>query len=465
MPEGRVHWEGPTGKDQELKLRATDIYVLPSGFRVRLAKQIGGTSWRLVGTSPHCTLCHKPSTVSGGGKSEISKSIADVVLQGPVFVRDYKSDMDEVAEILGRDFSAAYRKQPYPRASRPILSQERSLGSVIQLLTPSADFTDEYNAWLRGLPQTIRQLVFTVKRYYRPEWGDAWREHFTVNRLDGFLGHELKFNNLTLVGNYLRVGFDAEGNWRIFKLRRDFHPADKVQVEDDITVSVVLGRSHLPDVAQIPEQSSVKLVRNCEALLFQRPDEAVHRGFDKQAEADIATPGVFLSNFEPLTREQARGLVERVAEFDEYTQPMRDSVVLRRARSGRICRLVGSPANRRWEALEESEVPAAASRFRQASRPLSRGDQPAPFPGDSCGLALSIFRSTPCWRAGVAAPLTPRLDCPPSPSMARFTIRSCPSSSWTSCPVFRASRPPRPGSEARARSPRGHSTCCGLSWM
>jgi hypothetical protein len=35
------------------------------------------------------TLCHKPCTVSGGGKSEISKSISSVLLKGPVFVRDY----------------------------------------------------------------------------------------------------------------------------------------------------------------------------------------------------------------------------------------------------------------------------------------------------------------------------------------------------------------------------------------
>jgi hypothetical protein len=32
----------------------------------------------------------------------------------------------------------------------------------------------------------------------------------------------------------------------------------------------------------------VKLVLNCETRLFQRPDDAIHRGFDKQAEADIA---------------------------------------------------------------------------------------------------------------------------------------------------------------------------------
>ncbi len=117
---------------------------------------------------------------------------------------------------------------PDARTRRPILSPERTLGSVIQLLTPSPEYTDEHNAWVRELPQTIRQLLFTVKRYYQPEWGDNWRAHFTVDRINGFLGHELKFENQKLVSNYLRVGFDPDGSWRIYKLRPDFHPADKV---------------------------------------------------------------------------------------------------------------------------------------------------------------------------------------------------------------------------------------------
>lgn len=32
----------------------------------------------------------------------------------------------------------------------------------------------------------------------------------------------------------------------------------------------------------------------------QRPDDAVHRGFDRQTEADMAEDGLFTSNFEPL---------------------------------------------------------------------------------------------------------------------------------------------------------------------
>jgi hypothetical protein len=321
--EGFVQWE-KNGRKGQLTLRVGETYVLPMGYRLRLEKQLTGTAWRLVGARGDGALCHKPSTVSGGGKSEISKSISNVLLKGPVFLRDYHKDMDEVAEILKRDFSNVYvQPQEERRAHRPILSVERSLGSVIKLLTPSVDYTSEYNDWLRDLHQTIRQLVYTVKRYYRPEWGDNWMEHFTVDRINGFMGHELKYDDQKLVGNYLRVGFDPDGSWRIYKLRPDFHPADKVQVEDDITASVVVPRERLSHLDERYSNPSVKLVNNCEALLFQRPDDAVHRGFDAQAEADLASPGTFISNFEPLTVEAARTLVDHVVEFDKYTEPMK----------------------------------------------------------------------------------------------------------------------------------------------
>ncbi len=321
--DGFIEW--PNGAEPaRLTLKTGAIYFLPNGFRLWLEKQQGGTTWRLVGSRPRGTLCHKPCTVSGGGKSEISKSIANSLLQGPVFVNEYHSDMDHVAEILARDFSSVYRKRPPDaRSRRPILSTERTLGSVIQLLTPSADYTDAHNEWVRGLPQPIRQLVYTVKRYYQPEWGDNWREHFSVDRVNGHLGHELKYDDQKLVSNYLRVGYDAEGAWRIYKLRPDFHPAEKVQVEDDITASVVLPRESLSGLDPEYANPSVKLVANCEQLLFQRPDDAIHRGVDRKAEADLASPGMFLSNFEPLTAERVRSLVDHVVEFDQYSEPMK----------------------------------------------------------------------------------------------------------------------------------------------
>jgi len=278
----------------------------------------------LVGTRADGTFIHKPCTVSGAGKSEISKSIGGTLLKGPVFVRDYHSDMDEVEKILAMDFSRIYRTpQPPQRARRPILSVERSLGSVIKLLTPSSEYTDEYNAWLRALPQTVRQLVFTVKRYYRPEWGQRWREHFTVDSVNGQPGHELRYENQKLVANYLRVGYDEDGSWRIFKLRPDFYPADKIQSEDDISVSVTLPREAFGGLDPREWHASLKVIENCERLLFQRPDDAIEPGADPQAEADIATPGVFLSNFEPLNREQVERIVDHVEHFDRFTEPMK----------------------------------------------------------------------------------------------------------------------------------------------
>jgi hypothetical protein len=321
--DGWVKWPHGGGT-HSLCLREEHVYVLPWGTKIRLRKQAGGTMWRLVASRADGTLCHKPCTVSGGGKSEISKSIAGIVLKGPVIVSDYHRDMDAVEEIVRRDFSRIYKKPPSTdRASRPILSPTRSLGSVIKLMTPSAEYTDEHNQWLRDIPQTVRQLLITVKRYYRQDWGDDWRQYLTVDRLNGALGHELKFRDQKLVGNYLRVGWDPQGAWRIFKLRPDFRPADKVQVEDDITASVVLPSERLNNLDPEYRNPSVKLVENTETLLFQRPDDAIVRGFDAQAEADMASAGSFISNFEPLTLEQARNLVDHVAEFDQYTEPMK----------------------------------------------------------------------------------------------------------------------------------------------
>jgi hypothetical protein len=232
--------------------------------------------------------------------------------------------MEQVAAIFARDYSNVHRvPKAGGRAGPPILSSERSLGSVIKLLTPASAFTDEHNTFLRSIPESVLRLIFAIKSYYRPEWGDDWASHFSVDRIDGSLGHELRYDSVKLVANYLRVGFDPDGTWRIYKLRPDYYPAQKLQVEDDITASVVVPRENLDGLDPFFPHPSVKLVANCERMLFQRPDDAVHRGADVQAELDIAAPGVFLSNFEPLTRDDARKLVEHISEFDKYTKPMK----------------------------------------------------------------------------------------------------------------------------------------------
>ena len=143
-----------------------------------------------------------------------------------------------------------------------MLAPERSLGSVIKLLTPDEhDYTPEYNAWLAGVPQYVKELVFVVKRYYKPEWDGNWRDHFSVDIINGTPGNELKCDNRKLVTTYLRVGFDDDGAWRTFGLRKDFHPAVKVQMEDDITASTVVPAGAAGKSAGRHGQKSVAEIR------------------------------------------------------------------------------------------------------------------------------------------------------------------------------------------------------------
>lgn len=319
------------GKDKaSLRLMPNHTYFFPSGYKVRMEKHPGAHTWRLVGTVAIGTLCHKPCTVSGGGKSEISKSVSDSILYKNVYVNDFKKDFDLVDKIIARDFSTRFKDKIRKKApSRSLLSPMRSLGSVVRLLTPSAEYSDEYNAWLRKIPHHIRSLVYIIKRNYRPEWGDDWRSKFSVDVTDGRPGNELNFNHKRLTGSYLKVGSDEEGAWRVFRLRTDFVPADKLQVEDDISASIVLpdARESAFDREKTGNASDAyKFVVNCEWRLFQRPDDAIHKGFDKQAEGDLAGRANFISNFEPLKPQNARDLMDHIIEFDKFTPPMRQLV-------------------------------------------------------------------------------------------------------------------------------------------
>lgn len=323
LPSQTITW---TKDDEEksIKLQPHITYMFPSGFKVRMSKNAQVPSWRLAGTVAEGTFCHKPSTVSGGGKSEISKSISDSIIYGPFFVANFKEDFDKVEEILAKDFGGRFREKiEKTTPSRPVLSNLRSLGSVIKLLTPSHEYTDEYNEWLKSVPPYIKGLVFIVKRFYQQEWGDNWRDKFSVDIIDGRYGNELKYNNRKLVASYLRVGLAKDGAWRTYKLRQDYMAADKLQLEDDISASSVVPRNALNNINPEYKNHSLKFVDNCEYRFFQRPDEAIHRGYDKQAEADIATPNTFISNFAPLTLDDAKEIVNDAIGFDKYTDPIK----------------------------------------------------------------------------------------------------------------------------------------------
>lgn len=322
-----IRWTKADGGTAELKLRAGHTYVLPSGYKIEMSQSVKGQRWRLVGTQAEGTFCHKPCTVSGGGKSEISKSLSDAMLTGPLTVRNLEEDMKAALEIIRKDFGGRFKNPTLPeKPSRPLLDPRRSYGSVVRLLTPSEHFTDEYNAWLRSIPRWVRDLVLVIKRRYKPSWGDDWMSRFSVDVIDGQPGIELKYRNQKLITRYLRVGFTENGAWRTFGVRKDFAPAVKLQREDDITASTVAPATQLSGLHPQLNEPAYKFAVNCEYRLFQRPDDAVIRGYDKAAEADFAKTGMFFSNYEPLPKAAATEMMEEAIRFGHFTEPMRELI-------------------------------------------------------------------------------------------------------------------------------------------
>ena len=327
MRSQTVAWTRPDGGESSIPLLVGNVYVAPGGYRVHAKHREGdATQWHLVGTAPWSTQAHKPATVSGGGKSEISKSLLDAFVFGEAYVGDVDEDFDAVQRILDGDYADRF-VDPANKSDhhRSILSERRSLGSVIKLLTPSSMYTDEYNAFLESIPDHIKELIFTVKRFYQPSWGKDWRSHFSVGIINGRKGNSLRLDGEVIKVNMLRVGFENDGSWRLLSLRPDFSPAAKVQTEDDITASVVApgGLESTPD-----SELSRKFVANCESLLFQRPDDAIVRGYDKQTESDMSDPDadLFISNFQPLTPDDARAMAADAPGLSHFTEPMQSLV-------------------------------------------------------------------------------------------------------------------------------------------
>jgi len=323
--KSRIRWKYK-GKEREIKLLREHFYVLPCGYKIHMEKHPFAPEWRLVATQAEGSFLHKPSTVSGGGKSEISKSLLNAIIYGTFFIDDIEKDFTAVQTIIDYDYSKRWEDEKlHGSDKRSLMDRKRTLGSVIKLLTPCGGYSASYNRYLHSIPDHVKALIFLIKRFSLTEGMEKkrWREYFSVDKVNGRKGHALMFDNRKISTSYLRVGFEEDDSWNVFSLRPDFIAAAKVQMEDDISATLTLPATRFEHLHPDTHNKSIKFVQNCEYLFFQRPDEAINRGYDKQTESDLSQMNVFTTNYQPLTPDDGKEILEEAIDFDKYTYPIK----------------------------------------------------------------------------------------------------------------------------------------------
>ena len=99
IEKSTVSWK-LNNEEFRLKLSPEKIYMHPTGHKFQLVKHPEQQLWRIVDTAPEGMFCHKPSTVSGGGKSEISKSMQNAIKYGAFYIPDLEENAKQADIII-----------------------------------------------------------------------------------------------------------------------------------------------------------------------------------------------------------------------------------------------------------------------------------------------------------------------------------------------------------------------------
>ena len=111
----------------------------------------------------------------------------------------------------------------------------------------------------------------------------------------------------------------------MFKVRQDFIAAEKVQMEDDISASVVVPADMLPNLSPKSSDPSRQAGRQLRvAACSSAPMTRSIAASTTRPKQDMAQRDNFLANFEPLKGDTLTEIVDDVVGFGQYTEPMRN---------------------------------------------------------------------------------------------------------------------------------------------
>jgi hypothetical protein len=336
--QGKITWDQMT-----LPLEEGVIYGLPSGYRVELIRDISSSKnsttmlWRLIGTDPEGVVFHKPDSVSGAGKSEISKPLQDAMRRGLFIISDLEKSLERIRKLSEVTWEGRFKhgKEPGSRnaviTARKIFDEGRILASLIKLLTKSENFTAYHNLLLDSIHPETKELIYLMKQLYNNAMPlEEFFSRFSVDKVNGRSSSVLKYNGEEVSVDQIRVGTEDKETSRYFTVNPSFAPSKKYIREDDISMGANIltakVKGWLGRAVKELNNTVVFIVQNIERALFQRPDDAHVPGYDKIAERDFARRGGFYTNYEPLPLAKAAELASNKIGLSKYTQPVQQII-------------------------------------------------------------------------------------------------------------------------------------------
>ena len=177
------HLDAPGHRTQHLKLLPGKIYIHAHRLQGADGEAPGAApSWRLIGTVPRA-----PSATSRAPSPAAARPRSARAWWTRYCPDRSTSGLRRGHASWSRRSSTATTTTPGCRSCGPRRARAVAADPLARALArlrdqaadaPPAEYTDEYNAWLERIPNHIYPLVFIIKRFYQPEWGDDWREPF-----------------------------------------------------------------------------------------------------------------------------------------------------------------------------------------------------------------------------------------------------------------------------------------------
>ena len=337
LPTQTVSWT--TGRQAEHvdQLLPDNVYMTPSGYKVRMEKHPARRHWRLSARRPRARSATSPAPSPAAARARSASRIARLRCStarssSPTSRQDLDAvDADLPTRITPTAGSAA--------AAAGLLQHARAARSSARALARHRDqaadalageYTDEYNAWLESIPNHIHALVFIIKRFYKPEWGDNWREHFSVDIVNGAPATSSSSTGAKLVGSYLRVGFDRRRQLAdCSSCGRTSSPPTRSRwrtTSPPRSSSRRRSSPHLRTAGRTATRASSSSRTASTACSSGRTTPSI-AGSTSRPKRTCRQPGTFRVQLSSRSRaDEAREMVEDVVEFDQFTAPMQQLI-------------------------------------------------------------------------------------------------------------------------------------------